>query len=47
MGNRNQNPGLSKPGRRALLKGATMIFDNKSEVKNDPDGPERRTVTMA
>jgi para-nitrobenzyl esterase len=28
-------------------KGATMIFDNKCEVKNDPDGPERRTVTMA
>jgi hypothetical protein len=24
-----------------------MIFDNKCEVKNDPDGPERRTVTMA
>jgi para-nitrobenzyl esterase len=28
-------------------KGATMIFDNQCEVKNDPDGSERRTVTMA
>ncbi|MFN7930726.1 MAG: carboxylesterase family protein [Blastocatellia bacterium] len=28
-------------------KGATMIFDNKCEVKNNPDGPERNTVTMA
>lgn len=28
-------------------KGATMIFDNKCEVKNDPDGTERRTVTQA
>lgn len=28
-------------------KGATMIFDNKCEVKNNPDGPERNTVTLA
>jgi para-nitrobenzyl esterase len=28
-------------------KGATMIFDNKCEVKNNPDGLERNTVTMA
>ena len=28
-------------------KGATMVFDNKCEVKNNPDGPERNTVTMA
>jgi para-nitrobenzyl esterase len=28
-------------------KGQTMIFDNKCEVKNDPDGPERRVITMA
>lgn len=28
-------------------KAATMIFDNKCEVKNDFDGAERRTITMA
>lgn len=28
-------------------KGATMVFDNKCEVKNNPDGAERNTVTMA
>jgi para-nitrobenzyl esterase len=27
-------------------KGATMVFDNKCEVKSDPDGLARRTVTM-
>jgi para-nitrobenzyl esterase len=26
-------------------KGATMIFDNRCEVKNDPDGEERRVIT--
>jgi para-nitrobenzyl esterase len=26
-------------------KGATMIFDNKCEVKNDPDREERRVLT--
>ncbi len=33
--------------RRGIQNRRQMIFDNKCEVKNDPDGPERRTVTMA
>jgi para-nitrobenzyl esterase len=41
------HPGLPKWPAFTADKGATMIFDNKCEVKNDPDGPERRTVTMA
>jgi para-nitrobenzyl esterase len=41
------HPGLPKWQAFTPDKGATMIFDNKCEVKNDPDGPERRTVTMA
>jgi len=41
------HPGLPKWPAFTAGKGATMIFDNKCEVKNDPDGPERRTVTMA
>jgi len=41
------HPGLPKWPAFTADKGSTMIFDNKCEVKNDPDGPERRTVTMA
>jgi para-nitrobenzyl esterase len=41
------HPGLPKWPAFMADKGATMIFDNKCEVKNDPDGQERRTVTMA
>jgi para-nitrobenzyl esterase len=41
------HPGLPKWPAFTADKGATMVFDNKCEVKNDPDGPERRTVTMA
>ncbi|HMB29051.1 MAG TPA: carboxylesterase family protein, partial [Blastocatellia bacterium] len=41
------HPGLPKWPAFTADKGGTMIFDNKCEVKNDPDGPERRTVTMA
>jgi para-nitrobenzyl esterase len=41
------HPGLPKWPAFTADKGATMIFDDKCEVKNDPDGPERRTVTMA
>jgi len=41
------HPGLPKWPAFTADKGATMIFDNKCEVKNDPDGPERRAVTMA
>jgi para-nitrobenzyl esterase len=41
------HPGLPKWPAFTAEKGATMLFDNRCEVKNDPDGPERRTVTMA
>src|SRR5262245_7823059 len=40
------HPGLPKWPAYTADKGATMILDNKCEVKNDPDGTERRTVTM-
>jgi para-nitrobenzyl esterase len=39
--------GLPKWPAFSAGKPATMIFDNRCEVKNDPDGAERRTVTMA
>lgn len=39
--------GLPKWPAFSADKGATMIFDNKCEVKNNPDGPERNTVTLA
>ena len=41
------HPGLPKWPAFTADKGATMIFDNKCDVKNDPDGPERRAVTMS
>jgi hypothetical protein len=41
------HPGLPKWPAFTADRGATMIFDNECEVKNDPDGPERRTVTTA
>ncbi len=39
--------GLPKWSAFTADKAATMIFDNKCEVRNDPDGAERRTITLA
>jgi para-nitrobenzyl esterase len=47
---RNGDPkhaGLPKWPTYSEDKAATMVFDNKCEVKSDPDGAERRSVTMA
>ncbi|MDX2033274.1 MAG: carboxylesterase/lipase family protein [Blastocatellia bacterium] len=41
------HPGLPKWSAYSADKGPTMIFDNKCEIRNDPDGPARRTITMA
>lgn len=42
-----QHAGLPKWPAFTAAKGATMLFDNKCEVKNDPAGQERRTVPLA